>query len=686
VSTSVAGTVLDENGSGLSGLTVVVTDVSALISTQLGTTTTGNDGAFTVSIGGDPVGAQSGERQLEVSVQAGVVRRPVYVKTVADDSGSTTNLGQITLNQKDVQGWAVSLPGTTNALPVRNGNALRALVDNKVAWDEVATAISAAESSVSVMQLTVDVPRTYNADATHEEPEIVLKFPDAFDGDTGVTQAIDPQQFPRPERLLLSSAQAGHQVRVLISAYASTLINAAMWIDNVKNSFKNRPRGDADAVAGYLAKGGTAASTTGFPTHGFSVVHQKVVLVDAASSGGAKTQALLLGSPFEQSYWDTNTVQGQRTEAHEVFDARRGSCTGEPVPVHDVSISIRGPMVTDIQEQFRVHWNKVAPTDQVSTLDPPAEISSAGTDEYVASAQLVRTVNVQTLPGLDDGEEGVLEAYLRAIENATDYIYFENQYFTCERIGRALVAALTDTNRPNLQVILMIPVVPDMPFYPYWQTSLIARMRRDAPAAVDRLGVFTAWSHAAPSHDHTKPVIMPDYLHTKSAVVDGKWATIGSANLDGASLDEFQILRPVIGVNRNDELNCVVFNEIDGCPHTDFVDQFRTLLWSEHLGIPQDDPRLSAATLSANHGWLELWSGQAKAKLAALVDDPTTPDPKNGRVLAYPAKAKSGAILLLPWQHPYRNFLQTAGVDLTKIDLVEHTTAFNFAKGKWKAK
>ena len=47
------------------------------------------------------------------------------------------------------------------------------------------------------------------------------------------------------------------------------------------------------------------------------MVHDKVVLVDAVASGSDRAEAMLLGSPFEQSYWDTND--------HEVFEARRGA-------------------------------------------------------------------------------------------------------------------------------------------------------------------------------------------------------------------------------------------------------------------------------------------------------------------------------------------------------------------------
>jgi hypothetical protein len=180
---------------------------------------------------------------------------------------------------------------------------------------------------------------------------------------------------------------------------------------------------------------------------------------------------------------------------------------------------------------------------------------------------------------------------------------------------------------------------------------------------------------------------MPNYLHTKTAIIDGKWATIGSANLDGASLDEFQLLRIILGVNRNDELNVVVFNDPAAhFAHTDFVDQLRLTLWSEHLGIATDDQRLSTAQ---SDGWLQLWTDCATAKLQALVDDPTTVDLSKGRVLAYPPDAWSGALASLPFTNNYRNFLNNAktsagkAIDLGKIDLVKDTTAYDFANGKW---
>jgi phosphatidylserine/phosphatidylglycerophosphate/cardiolipin synthase-like enzyme len=690
VSTSVTGRVIDESGNGIGGLVVVVRDESALISSDLGNVQTADGtGAYTIPIEAD-LFPELGVRQFGLYVRTGVYKnlpsgdripagRVLYSSTPSDVTGNVLTIPDITLRQVDVTGWPVSLPGTTNALPARNGNALRALPDDLAAWQRVVGSMGGAQQSVSVMQLTLDMPRQYQVDATQEYQEIILAFPDSFDGTTPPTTATDPATFPRPERLLLDAASAGHQAKVMIPAVGNWLAVVGFWFHGL---FSSGPKGDADAVGKYFTTAGSQARALTFTTHGFSVVHAKAVLVDATGAGTGQTEGILLGSPFEQSYWDTGN--------HEVYEARRGSCSGEPVPVHDVSIGVRGPLVADLQHQFLLHWNQdCAPADTVQDLSPvPAELTAAGTGEYLATAQLARTVNISTLPGLDQGELGILEAYLRAIELATEYIYIENQYFTNQAIGDALVAALTDPARPNLRVILLLNVVPDLPFYPAWQTSLVGRIRREiGAAAASRFGVFTTWSHTgpAPVHHQTKPVIMPNYLHTKAAVIDGKWATIGSANLDGASLDNFQ--EPVPGTNRNDELNVVVFNDATaGFPQTGFVDALRLALWSEHLGLSASDPSLDAGTLSASHDWLKPWNDAAQAKLQGLISDPG--NPTQSRVLAYPASAWSGFMAALPFLSNYANFLRSAkigdqGIDFSQLTLIEKTTAFSFHDGKW---
>ena len=94
---------------------------------------------------------------------------------------------------------------------------------------------------------------------------------------------------------------------------------------------------------------------------------------------------------------------------------------------------------------------------RITAADPTLLNNDPITAEAVTSLQLVRTLNGGAFPTpLDQGEQGVLEGYLRAIEQATKYIYIENQYFTNNTIASALVAALNDSSRPNLQIIFML--------------------------------------------------------------------------------------------------------------------------------------------------------------------------------------------------------------------------------------
>ncbi len=659
MSTSVSGRLVDESGSALANLHVLVRDESALFSSDLASADSGSDGRFTIAIPAD-LTPDMGTRRLGVYVRTNG-RRTIYTKQVSDSTTATLELGDISIRKVDATGWTVTLLGSTQALPVRDGNAIRPLIDDEVAWGHLTEVINGATQFVNLMQLEFDVPHTYDPAPPQEQPEIVFSFSSPVDP-VNPRKVIQPTDY-RPERMFLDASSKGKTVRLLINQ------NSALdFLVGVSYLFGGGPLGRASDVASYFgASGGTVKVAPFHTSSWFSVVHAKMVLVD-------DTEVVFLGSPLVQSYFDT--------PAHPVFEPRRGSATGETVPVHDVSVGVRGPAVKDAHDAYALHWNRDAATaDQIATIEPPTAISEsevkADAGEALASLQLVRTINHGAFTAMPEGELGVLEAYLRAIENAKDFIYFENQYFTNDAIVGALIAALNDTaNRPNLQVILLLNIRPDMPCYPRWQGKRINLIREGAGANASRFGVFNAWTHdpPMPSRQRTKPMIMGNYLHTKAGMVDGSWATIGSANLDGASLDYFQFLHAIqTGDNRNHELNYLIFNGIDGHPTTTAVDTLRRALWGEHLGIEASDARLAAPP--AQGGWLSLWSECAAAKLSALLADPTDVNVSHGRVLVWPESAKPGA--------SYEDVLKIHKVDLTKMDLVKHTTAFSFQEGTW---
>ena len=175
-------------------------------------------------------------------------------------------------------------------------------------------------------------------------------------------------------------------------------------------------------------------------------------------------EAVLLGSPLEQDYYDS--LQ------HAVYDPRRGK-HAKKGPIHDVSVAVRGPVVGHMQELFNNHWNLAAPDDKlpVPAPDLPAITQTDDKDEFITPAQFVRTLDASFTEDFDppapNGEQGVLEAYLRAIHFAERFIYIENQYFNNDTITRALIDALAA--KPKLVVILFLNSAPDMWCYLKWQ-------------------------------------------------------------------------------------------------------------------------------------------------------------------------------------------------------------------------
>ncbi|HXL91632.1 MAG TPA: phospholipase D-like domain-containing protein [Streptosporangiaceae bacterium] len=668
MSTSLTGKLINDSGVPLPGLTVVVADESACTDLTLGSADSQSDGTFSVSYVGDLTVTSFGARTLGIRVFTQAHRQLLY-QTRPDSGTAPISLGDLQIAQTEVTGWTVTLGGKGAALPVRDGNGIVPLIDDHDAWQHIADSMNGAQSVINVMQLEFDMPSNYVADDTKEKPEVVISFGDPFDPATGRVVDSTHGDF-RPERILLAKAQAGLTVRIMMPVVGLTWATAPFLLILLLPLWMvllfRRVAGAFHYVQKYFGQvTGTVPQLHGFDVSLYNRVHAKLVMVD-------DSEVTVVSSPFNQSYWDDGEHLG--------YDAHRGTASQEHIPIHDVSAAVTGPAVKDMHDAFILHWNLGQPqAQQIAPIDLPAPITTAPDGGSIASLQLVRTIKPGVFPGLPDGEQGVLELYLRAIESAKQYIYLENQYFTNETIAAALIAALNDKSRSTLQIICLFDVEPDTPCYTGWQAGLIKNIRNKAGDNASRIGFFTAWTHNAPVPSppakkvNPNPIILPNYVHSKFAIVDGTWATVGSANLDGASLDSCQVLQAIqFGVNRNHELNYGVFSGIDGHPTTDFIDNIRRAMWGEHLGLDPSDPQLASGG-SNDNDWLTLWQNQAKAKQSGLVTDPGTIDPSLGRVLQYPDP---------PAKSP-KKFLTALGISLTSLTLVEKERPFNFATGAW---
>lgn len=344
-----------------------------------------------------------------------------------------------------------------------------------------------------------------------------------------------------------------------------------------------------------------------FDAQGPHAMHAKVLVVDGRDS-------FIIGSPFTQDYWDT--------VKHFLHDIRRGS--SDKQPVHDVSIHIKGGVATYVEEYFIELWNYLSNEkyNREDKLVPHAEALPAGKQ----ALQVVRSITPHTL--LENGERGVLEMYRRAISNAEDFIYMENQYFTNPYIVKALKSAL-EKNK-DLQLILVINGNPDVPTYRFYQHRRLEKLGLDLDSPLfdhPRIGVYNLWGLGEQNGMHT---LQPFYVHSKVSIVDDKWATIGTSNLDGSSLsgaEEFtQITNPDLHLNM--EINAVILDTEK--VKTGDVRNFREELWSEHLGLDK--------MKRTSGGWLALWRETALNNMELLRNHEPS---MQGHILPYTPAKKS---------------------------------------------
>jgi phosphatidylserine/phosphatidylglycerophosphate/cardiolipin synthase-like enzyme len=593
----VLGRVVDETGAPIAGLVVVATDIDTVTKDDvLGRAVTAGDGTWSLTYPPTVYEEVLGDRpDIVVTVFDRVgIRQLAETAEAPDVTASVLDVGDIAVPRALADGWAATLGGSVPSR-LSTGNSVEVLVDNLRACREMIRMIEAATSEVHLAQLWID-------------DDFIATYTD--DGAVA-TNATKPEH-----RILDSLLEAGRRpgvtVRVLLNENAIT----PDTVDEVTDWFAQRVPHNV--------------TVRSFPLT-YETMHAKMLVTDPGLPGA---RAMVIGSPFEQGYWDT--------PGHLVLEPRRGSIALEGIgarPVHDVSLRISGPGTADLADTFATLWNhrsNVAFGGADLLPDPGPRPASAGGQ----SMQLVRTLPRKVLPSLPGGEVGVLEAYQRAIGAATDVIYLENQYFSSAAIVRALRRAMADN--PALQVILLINEHPDIPTYRGWQNR---RLLREIGLPHPQLGAFTLWRTGRSAGSLS---IQQAYVHAKVGIVDTRWATVGTANLDGISMEAAAEL-PFASRKRSVEVNGVLFDGIAGQPATGAVAQLRSALWSEHLGqVPGGRP---------TGGWLSLWQQCATANIASLNADP--PSMSSGRILPYRQEPSA------------RGQLAALGVDTSNLALLD---------------
>lgn len=220
-----------------------------------------------------------------------------------------------------------------------------------------------------------------------------------------------------------------------------------------------------------------------------------------------------------------------------VVDAELGFCGGINIlddfcdPVHgflesprfDFSVRVQGPLVGDAHHAMAQFWERLQLTRQLehlqfegvrqtwkkalgaSKLSPPS--ASTGGDSLRAGAQaaLVLRDNLQNRTRIE-------RAYRKAIAGARQEVLIANAYFLP---GGKLRRSLMHAARRGVRVTLLLQG--------RYENFMQFHASRPVLGALLAAGVEI--------HEYSA-----GFLHAKVAVVDGRWATVGSSNLDPLSL------------------------------------------------------------------------------------------------------------------------------------------------------
>ncbi len=179
----------------------------------------------------------------------------------------------------------------------------------------------------------------------------------------------------------------------------------------------------------------------------------------------------------------------------------------------DTDVRIQGPAVEYLQAAFVENWLEATGVVLGGEAYFPRPIEPSG-DVY---AQVVKSSPAA-------GSFAMYTTFLLAVNSARRSIHITNPYFV---IDERMQDALLNARRRNARVMVLVPGAIDH--------NIVRQASRRQFGKLLRAGIEI--------YEY-----VPALLHSKTMVIDGVWATIGSTNLDNRSFAA------------NDELNVIVYN------------------------------------------------------------------------------------------------------------------------------
>ena len=323
---------------------------------------------------------------------------------------------------------------------------------------------------------------------THSDSHDMRLLTGGVDLFVAMVEAMDAAQHEvRLETYIFSFAGAGADVAHALMRAASRGVQVRVVVDGVGTGELPAEWATQFAQAGVQVRVFAPAVGLGFwlPSR-WRRLHRKLCVVD-------NTVAFCGGINILDDYLDPH-VQGLLK-----------------APRLDYAISLQGPLVSAVRATMAQLWSRIEAVRELRSQDLGSALDALrGTQQSLhlparGETQLVLRDNVRHRAHIE-------RTYRKAIGAARHDIIVANAYFFPGlRLRRALVMAA----RRGVRVRLLLQGQYEY-FVPY-------RATRQLYGQLMAAGVEIYEYHAS-------------YLHAKVAVVDGKWLTVGSSNLDPFSL------------------------------------------------------------------------------------------------------------------------------------------------------
>jgi len=148
--------------------------------------------------------------------------------------------------------------------------------------------------------------------------------------------------------------------------------------------------------------------------------HQKTVLVDYELPESAV--GFVMGHNMLDEYWDTDKHSSMFRSGNRT-DSRSGA--NGKLPRQDISSQVTGQILEHLHHNFATAWHKETGQDLLTIRNAAVVAKNLQPRPDYGTPLLAQLLRTQAQAGKKDIET----LYLQAVNNATQFIYIENQYF-----------------------------------------------------------------------------------------------------------------------------------------------------------------------------------------------------------------------------------------------------------------